>query len=152
MVKFFSNKFFSYKNCFLNKFFFWKIFFQQNFPQKIFSCKIFLTKIVFQISVFLTIFFVIKIFPFYFFLKIIQVLNVIVQFSYLFLELGLTLPHKGKMLWCSYFWSFITMVNFSKCGNFIKNLNVVSTPWKIIIPLGNSVGDHMWVIQIHLGG
>ena len=35
---------------------------------------------------------------------------------------------------------------------FIKNLNFVSTPWKIIIPLGNSVENHMWVIQIHLSG
>ena len=33
-----------------------------------------------------------------------------------------------------------------------KNVNLFSTPWKIIIPLGNSVGDHIWVIQIHLGG
>ena len=33
-----------------------------------------------------------------------------------------------------------------------KNLNFVSTPWKIIIPLGNTVGNHIWVIQIHLGG
>ena len=41
---------------------------------------------------------------------------------------------------------------FSRCGNFIKKLNFASTPWKIIIPLGNSVGNHIWVIQIHLGG
>ena len=45
----------------------------------------------------------------------------------------------------------IKSVNFSRCGNFIENLNFVSTPRKIIIPKGNSVGDHMWVIQIHLG-
>ena len=31
-------------------------------------------------------------------------------------------------------------------------INFVSTPWKIIIPLRNSVGDHIWVIQMHLGG
>ena len=30
---------------------------------------------------------------------------------------------------------------FSRCGNFIEKLNFVSTPWKTIIPLGNSVGD-----------
>ena len=40
---------------------------------------------------------------------------------------------------------------FSRCGNFVKKLNFVSTPWKVIIPLGNSVGDHIWVIQIHMG-
>ena len=40
---------------------------------------------------------------------------------------------------------------FSRYGNFIKKLNFVSTPWKVIIPLGNSVGDHIWVIQIHMG-
>ena len=28
----------------------------------------------------------------------------------------------------------------------------VSTPWKIIIPLENSVGDYIRVIEIHLGG
>ena len=37
-------------------------------------------------------------------------------------------------------------------GNFVKKLNFVSTPWKIKIPIGNSVGNHIWVIQIHLGG
>ena len=46
------------------------------------------------------------------------------------------LPHKGKMLWCSYFRSLIKSANFSRCRNFIKKLNFVSTPWKIIIPLG----------------
>ena len=30
-------------------------------------------------------------------------------------------------------------------------MNFVSTPWKVIITLGNSVGDHIWVIQIHMG-
>ena len=40
---------------------------------------------------------------------------------------------------------------FSRCGNFVKKLNFVSTPWKVIIPLENSVGDHIWVIQIHMG-
>ena len=34
---------------------------------------------------------------------------------------------------------------------FCQKLNFVSTPWKVIIPLGNSVGDHIWVIQIHMG-
>ena len=41
---------------------------------------------------------------------------------------------------------------FSRCGNLIKKFNFVSTPWKIIIPIGNSVENHIWVIQIHLGG
>ena len=40
---------------------------------------------------------------------------------------------------------------FSRCGNFIEKLNFVSTSWKVIIPLENSVGDHIWVIQIHMG-
>ena len=34
----------------------------------------------------------------------------------------------------------IKLANFCRCGNFIKKLNFVSTPWKIIIPLENSVG------------
>ena len=56
------------------------------------------------------------------------------------------------MLWCSYFWSFIKLTNFSGMGIFIAKLNFVSTPWKIIIPLENSVGDYIRVIEIHLGG
>ena len=27
-----------------------------------------------------------------------------------------------------------------------KSGNLFSTPWKIIIPLGNSEGDHIWVM------
>ena len=73
-------------------------------------------------------------------------------FPYLSLKLSLTLPHKGKMLWCSYFRSLIKLANFSRCGNFTKKLNFVSTLWKIIRPLVNSVGDHIRVIEIHLGG
>ena len=73
-------------------------------------------------------------------------------FPYLSLKLSLTLPHKEKMLWCSYFKSLIKLANFSRCGNFVKKLNLVSSPWKIIVPLGNSVGDHIWITQIHLGG
>ena len=34
---------------------------------------------------------------------------------------------------------------------FCQKMNFVSTPWKIIIALGNSVGDHIWVIQIYMG-
>ena len=41
---------------------------------------------------------------------------------------------------------------FSRCGNFIEKMNFVSTPWKIKIPLGKSVEDHIWTIQMHLGG
>ena len=81
-----------------------------------------------------------------------EFLENIFGFLYLFLKLSSTLPHKGKMLWCSYFKSFIKLTNFFRCGNFLKKLNFVSTPWKIIILLGNSVEDHIWVIQIHLSG
>ena len=73
-------------------------------------------------------------------------------FLYLSLKLSLTLLHKGKMLWCSYFRSLIKSAIFSRCRNFIKKMNFVSTPCKIIIPLGNSVGDHIRVIEICLGG
>ena len=76
----------------------------------------------------------------------------IFSFPYLSLKLSLNLSHKGKMLWCSHFKSFIKLTKFSRYRNFIKKLNFVSTPWKIIVPLGNRIGDHMWVIQIHLGG
>ena len=34
---------------------------------------------------------------------------------------------------------------------FHQKLNFVSTPWKIKIPLGNSVGDHKCVMQILSG-
>ena len=62
------------------------------------------------------------------------------------------------MLWCSYFRSFIKLTNFLRMGNFVEKINFISTSWKIIIPLGNSVGDHIWSIQTqiynlaHLGG
>ena len=35
---------------------------------------------------------------------------------------------------------------------FRQELNFVITPWKIKIPLGNSAGAFIWVIQIHLHG
>ena len=60
-------------------------------------------------------------------------------FPYQSLKLSLTLPHKGKMLWCSYFRSFIKSANFSRTGNFVQKLNFVSIPGKIIISFGNSV-------------
>ena len=41
---------------------------------------------------------------------------------------------------------------FFQMWKFRQKIKFVSTPRKIIIPLGNNVGDHMWVIQIHLGG
>ena len=72
-----------------------------------------------------------------------ELLEKILSFHCLSLKLGLTLPHKGKMFWCSYFKFFIKLTNFSRCRNFIKKLNFVSTPWKVIIPLGNSVRDHI---------
>ena len=37
-----------------------------------------------------------------------------------------------------------------KCGNFLKKWNLVSTPWKIIIPLGNTAGDHFLTKFPHL--
>ena len=52
----------------------------------------------------------------------------------------LTLHHKGKMLWCSYFRSFNKLTNFSRTGNFFKKF--VSNPWKIFTSLGNSVVYH----------
>ena len=30
-------------------------------------------------------------------------------------------------------------------------MNFVSTPWKIKIPLGKSVGDHIWAIYVYMG-
>ena len=44
-------------------------------------------------------------------------------------------PPQGKMLWCSYYRSFIKSINLDRCGNFIEKFNFVSTPWKIIIPI-----------------
>ena len=76
----------------------------------------------------------------------------IIGFSCLSLKLSLTLPHKGKMLWCSYFRPFIKSTSFSRTGSFIKKIYFVSTPWKIIITLGNSVGGPILVIQMHLVG
>ena len=40
-------------------------------------------------------------------------------FPYLPLKLSFTLPHKEKMLWCSYFKSFIKLAIFSRIENFI---------------------------------
>ena len=34
--------------------------------------------------------------------------------------------------------------------NFIKNLNFVSTPWKIIILLGKCVGDHIYILRKYI--
>ena len=59
------------------------------------------------------------------------------------------LPHKEKMLWCSYIRSFIKLTMFSDLE--ISPKKLISTPWKVIIPLGNSVEDPMRVIQMHLG-
>ena len=61
-------------------------------------------------------------------------------FSYLSLNLSLTLLHKEKVLWSSYFRFFIKSMNFSGSGNFFKKINCFSTPWKITIPLGNTAG------------
>ena len=69
-----------------------------------------------------------------------EFLETIFGFLYLSLKLSFSLPHKGKMLWCSHFRSFIKSAIFSKMGNSITKLNFISTPLKIIIPLENSVG------------
>ena len=66
------------------------------------------------------------------------VLRKIFALLYLSLKLSLTLPHKRKVLWCSYFKSFIKSKIFSRCGNFVDKWNFVSTPGEIIILLGNS--------------
>ena len=55
----------------------------------------------------------------------------------------MTLQHKGKMLCCSYFRSFIKSAIFSRTGNFIKKFNFVSTPWEIKITPGDNVGDSL---------
>ena len=41
---------------------------------------------------------------------------------------------------------------FLQMWKFHQKLNFVSTPWKIIIPPWNHVGDHILAIQMHLGG
>ena len=57
---------------------------------------------------------------------------------YLSLKLSLTLPHERKVLWCSYFKSFIKSKIYSRCGNFVDKWNFVNTSGKFIILLGNS--------------
>ena len=66
-----------------------------------------------------------------------EFLEKIFGFHCLSLKLSLTLPHKRKMLWCSYFRSFIKSINLDSCGNFIEKLKFVSTPLKIIIPIAH---------------
>ena len=43
-----------------------------------------------------------------------EFLEKIFHFRYLSQKLSLILPQKGKMLWCSYFWSFIKLTIFSR--------------------------------------
>ena len=71
-----------------------------------------------------------------------EFLEKIFGFQYLSLKLSLTLPQKGKMLWCSYYRSFIKSINLDRCGNFIKKFNFVSTPLKIIIPIAHHPPYH----------
>ena len=62
-------------------------------------------------------------------------------------------PPQGKNALVFIFKVFPQIDNFfPDVEIFSKNGNLFSTPWKIIIPLGNSVGDYIRVIQIHLGG
>ena len=63
-------------------------------------------------------------------------------FQYLSLKLSLTLPHKEKMLWCSYYRSFIKSIKLDRCGNFIEKFNFISTPSKIIIPIAHHPPYH----------
>ena len=58
---------------------------------------------------------------------IVEFLQKIFSFPYISLELSLTMSHKGKMLWCSYFRSFIKLTNFLRMGNFVEKFNFVST-------------------------
>ena len=54
----------------------------------------------------------------------------------------MTLHHKGKMLWWSYFRSSTQSINLDRCGNFIEKFNFVSTPSKIIIPIAHHPPYH----------
>ena len=74
-------------------------------------------------------------------------LEKIFGFPYLSLKLSLTLPQQLKIIWCSFFRSFIKSINFSRMGNFVKKFDFVSTPWKIKIPMGNSVGTIYWLYK-----
>ena len=51
-------------------------------------------------------------------------------------------PPQGKMLWCSYFRSFIKSINLDRCGNLIEKFNFVSTASKIIIPIAHHPPYH----------
>ena len=81
-------------------------------------------------------------------LRVAGVLRINIWFSVPVPKIKFDPPPQGK----SAFKFFLKLTNFCNCGNFVKKLNFVSTPWKIIIPLGSSVGDHQWVIQVYLGG
>ena len=65
------------------------------------------------------------------------VLSKYIWFSIPVPKISLTLPHKGKMLWCSNFRFFIKLINLDRCGNLIEKFYFVSIPWKIIIPKAN---------------
>ena len=73
-------------------------------------------------------------------------------YSKLFLKLSFTLQNKGKMLWCSYFKSFIELTIFYGNVIFVKIFYFISTPWKIIIPWGNSFAETILIIGMHVGG
>ena len=55
------------------------------------------------------------------------------------------------MLWHLYFRYFIKLTIFFEMWKFRQKIELVSISWKIKIPLGKSVGHHIWVIQIHMG-
>ena len=52
-------------------------------------------------------------------------------------------PPQGKNALVFIFKSFIKSANFSRCGNFIKKFNFVSTPSKIIIPTAHHPPYHL---------
>ena len=60
-------------------------------------------------------------------------------------------PHKEKCFGVHILGPLLNQQFFSDL-EILKKIDFVSTPWKIIIPLGNSVGDPIWVTQMHLGG
>ena len=81
------------------------------------------------------------------------VLRINIWLSILVPKIKFDPPPQGKSALVFIFKVFPQIDNFFPDMEILtKNGNLFSTPWKIIIPLGNSMGDHIWVIQIHLGG
>ena len=84
-----------------------------------------------------------------------RVLRINIWLSILVPKIKFDPPPQGKsalVLIIKVFPQIDNIGNIAKMEILMKKGNLFSTPWKIIIPLGNSVWDHIWVIQIHLGG